>query len=689
MQDTQYYPLQGGLDLITAAIATKPGRVIAGVNYEPVLRGYQRVDGFERLDGRTKPSEATYAVLGFDVGTATIAAGASVVGGTSGATGTALIDMAVTSGTLGGGDAAGYLVLIAVTGTFQDNELLKVGGVTKCQADGVALEGGALNDTDDATWSHGAIDAARALIQAVPGSGAVRGVWGYAGSIYAFRDNVGATVGVMFKATTSGWAAVDLGRSIAFTSGGTYEVQEGDTITGATSSATAVVRRAVLTSGDWAAGTAVGRLILSGQAGTLQAENLNVGANLNVATIAGNSTATTLPAGGRYEFLNHNFYGAASRRRMYGVNGVGTAFEYTGQALVPILTGMTIDAPDHIAVHKNQLFLSYPGGSLQNSSIGEPITWQVVTGANEIGLGSNVVGLIGEYVDSLAVFCRNKIAILYGNDRTDFQLSTLKAQAGAIGLTAQYCKSPIYMDDAGLRDLRAAQTFGDFQTGAVTIQAFPLIQAKRKAGITPVASLCVRNKDQYRLFWSDGTGITVYLGRKVPELLPFDIGFVPACASSSDDADENEILLFGDADGFVYQLDAGTSFDGDAVDAYLRLPFNHVGSPQYNKRWHKATLEIDAPANAMIGVTAEFSYGDTDLPQVGSQTFSVRGGGGFWNEANLNEFQWSAPVEGLADADIDGFGKNVSIAIASRATYERPHTIQGITLNYSMRSLSR
>jgi hypothetical protein len=79
-------------------------------------------------------------------------------------------------------------------------------------------------------------------------------------------------------------------RRIAFTSGGTYEIVAGNIITGATSGATATVFDVVLTSGSWAAGTAAGDLWLNAQTGTFTAENLDVGANTNVATVAGNST---------------------------------------------------------------------------------------------------------------------------------------------------------------------------------------------------------------------------------------------------------------------------------------------------------------------------------------------------------------------------------------------------------------
>lgn len=129
MQQTAFYPLAGGLDLVSPAIRTDPGRVIASNNYEPHPRGYMRIDGFERFDGQTKPSETTYYVLNFDAGEAAINEGGIVTGNTSAATGEALIDAVIVSGSYGGSDAVGYLVLTQISGTFQDDEDLNVSAV--------------------------------------------------------------------------------------------------------------------------------------------------------------------------------------------------------------------------------------------------------------------------------------------------------------------------------------------------------------------------------------------------------------------------------------------------------------------------------------------------------------------------------------------------------------------------------
>jgi len=73
---------------------------------------------------------------------------------------------------------------------------------------------------------------------------------------------------------------------VHYNSGGTYVMKVGDVVTGATSAATARVTARVLESGTDGAGSAVGWLYLENVSGTFEAENLNVGANANVATIA-------------------------------------------------------------------------------------------------------------------------------------------------------------------------------------------------------------------------------------------------------------------------------------------------------------------------------------------------------------------------------------------------------------------
>lgn len=691
MPVVQSFGLQGGQDLITPPIQMPPGRVIAGINYEPHPRGYRRIDGHERIDGRPRPSQQSYWILNFDGGSAAVSEDDVVTGATSGATGRAVVDGVVLTGTTGGGDAAGYLVLTQVTGQFEDNEALQVSAANVAVADGIDLQRAAENDTNDSTWLRSAIEKAREDITAVPGSGPVRGVWFYKGNSYAFRDNAGGTAGVMYRSTSGGWVAQSLGLRLGFTGGGSANtVESGDEIEGVTSGATATVERVVLQSGSWSGGDAAGYFVISGQTGTFVAENIDdtTKGGSNDATIAGDSTAISLPAGGKYRFDNYNFFGSAGTERMYGVNGVGTAFEWDGSIFVPIETGMESDTPSYVAAHRNHLFLSFDG-SVQFSGIGDPYSWTLVLGAGELGIGETITGLLGSVSGALAIFGRNRVSVLFGTSAADFELRILADDSGAIADTAQTIGQPIYHDNVGIRSMESTDTFGDFNIGTLTRMVEPIFRVKRISGVSPAGSMRVRDKDTYRLFWSDGTGMSIYFGRSQPEILFFDTGKSFVCFASGKDTSGEERLLAGADDGMVYELDAGTSYDGEAIDAFLRLPFNNVGSPAQRKRWNKVTVEVDSGPQTQLGLTVEYGYADPDQPPSAEQQFTVRGEGGFWNEFVWDQFYWSSPVEGQAEAHIDGVGRNLSVTVISTAIYEDPHILHGVVLQFNYRGVRR
>lgn len=713
-QDTETFILGGGLDLSTPALALSAGKCISCSNYEAEVRGYRRLTGYERFDGRPKPSDAEYTWITFEDGSYPIADGPfigdSIRGATSGVQGDLLLDVEIDSGSFLAGTAAGDFAVTSPATDFTDGETLEIspspitvgGEIVTVGGDILfstewstfaavvtSVPEGAPTDELGAEADEAAAETARALILAVPGSGPVRGVWGYAGAIWAFRDNAGATAGRMWKATAAGWVEQTFGHTLDF-DGGTGAAPglvAGQAINGQSSGATATIQRVVQQSGDW--GTdAAGYLVLSGVTGTFQNnENIRVGSTV-YALANGTQAAITLPAGGKYAFVNHNFYGTSNLRRMYFANGVGYAHEWDGTVLAPIRRGMSsaLDKPTRIGVLANHLFQAYAGGAVLFSEIGEPLGSRTDSGAGEVGFGADVTDLLDSASTALLVFGTGKIGYITGTDADSFQLQIITDEAGAQAWTAQNAQYATYLDQIGIRRVQASDKFGNWMTGTLTPQIQPFFDSQRRRSVLPVCSMRVRSKDQYRLFYDDGTGVVVYLGRKYPEPMLFTLLVEPYCACSTDEGPAGvEELFIGGEDGFVYQVDSGPSFDGEEVVAALRLPFNSIKSPSVNKRYHKATLEVDASASTRIFLNAEFAYSDADVPPASEQEFSVRGGGGFWDEANWDEFFWSAPAQGLAEAHIDGIGQNVSIAVLSEATYEDPHTLTAMTLNFSYR----
>lgn len=679
----KYYALRGGEDLISPPATVAPGLLSFSLNYECDTNGkYRRIDGYEAFDGHPKPSAASYWILDFTNGSAAMTQGDTVTGA-GGATGT-LIEQVLESGTYAGSDAAGYLVLSNVSGTFVDDENLQVSAVTEAVADGTATERGIIDETVDAGYWQDAIEYARDQIGAVPGSGSILGVWGYNGTVYAFRNNSGGTAAVMYKSSTAGWVACDLGRTVAFTSGGVYQVAENDTITGATSGATAVVKRIILTSGTWAGGDAAGTFVLYTQTGTFQSENLNVGANLNVATIGANSAVVALTASGSYRFINHNFYGATDKFRMYGVDGVNKGFEWDGTTFVQITTGMTTDKPTHVAAFKAHLFYGFAGGSLQASEPGDPYGWSVVTGANEIGIGDDITGLMVAPGGVMAVFARNSTHILSGTGSTDWALSALDENTGAIEWTLQKLGSGIFLDDRGLTSLTTVQEYGDFATNNIVELMKPYLDSKMALAQSSVA---VRAKNQYRLYFSDMYGLCVtFKNNKVVGATRLLYDKLPVCVVSCEDANGNEELYFGSTDGFVYQLDKGNSFNGEELTAVARTHFNHCGYPSNKKRFRRMIPEISGPSDAGVYAFATFSYGEEENPEQALDAYS---GYGILGLSELNDFRLGGAYVGFGTIPITGSGTNIAFTFFSNSTYADPHTLHGLTIHFDIRGLRR
>jgi hypothetical protein len=487
-------------------------------------------------------------------------------------------------------------------------------------------------------------------------------------------------------AVDKGWVQVDLGQYVRYNTGIT-DVALDSVLVGATSGATGVVRRYIIRTGSFGTSNAEGIFVLSNLTGTFQSgEPLQVGGSTIAASTSALTTISLIP-GGRYEFVNYNFGGTASTNRMYGVDGFNPAFEFDGTYWVPIFSGMSVDSPKHIAAHKKHLFLSFAKGSLQHSSIGDPYGWSVVTGASELGTGDEITALQVMKGDAMAVFNRNRSYILYGTSSSDWNLRTFSNNSGGIEWTIQNLTETIYLDDRGITNLAAVNAYGDFAVSTLSKKIKPIIDSQKGNSLS---SLRVRKKGQYRLFFADGTGVYgTFTGNRLAGFIRVDLGKPVYTVCSAEDTSGDEIMFFGSDDGFVYEMDKGTSFDGTAIEGILRLSYYHFDTPTRNKRFRKIHFEMRADSNIELKFQPDFTYGSVDVPEGRSVNLDISGGGGFWNIANWNTFNWSGQVVTTAEEGIDGMGTNMGILILSETAYEQPHILQGVTVHYSNRRIRR
>src|SRR5574340_1035195 len=133
------FALNGGVNVEDPPFLLKPGMLRNCSNFEcRPGGGFRRIDGYERFDGHASPSDASYKTLAFETGPSTSNTGDTVTGHTSGATADVLV-VVVSSGTFGGGNAAGTLVLTNISGAFQNGEALYVSGVSHATSNGTLV----------------------------------------------------------------------------------------------------------------------------------------------------------------------------------------------------------------------------------------------------------------------------------------------------------------------------------------------------------------------------------------------------------------------------------------------------------------------------------------------------------------------------------------------------------------------
>jgi hypothetical protein len=664
--------MNGGLDLVTPTLSLPPGVARDALNFEAsITGGYSRIAGYERHDGRPNPSDALYSIITVSL-SAAVNVGDTIVGNSSAATG--YVISAETN----------QLVFTKASGAFTVGETLKVGGVSK----GTLTALGAASGTTSkqaAEYLNLAADAYRADITAVPGSGPIRGVVYFGGIVYAWRNNAGGTALALYKSSASGWVLVPLGYELAFDTGST-EFAEGNIVTGQSSGATGTIKRVVQASGTWTGNDAAGYLIFASVTGTFQAgENLRV-SGTTYAHAVGAQSAITLAANGRVETVRGNFGGNSNQTRIYGCDGVNKGFEFDGTVYVPIRTGMPTDTPNRVAFHKQHLFFAY-GQSIQFSGLGLPYQWNPVLGAGEIALTNNITNFLVQPGDqstgAMAIYTDSDTYILYGTSSANWNLVSYNVGTGAKPWTAQNMAQSYVFDDRGIINLQTTLNYGNFDSAALTLNIRPFIQQRRNLA---TGSSLNREKAQYRVFFSDSYALyTTISNNQMMGAMPVQFPNPVTVVTEGETPDGAETSFFGSTNGFVYRLDAGTSFDGAEISANVTLVFNAIKSPRILKRYRKGSMEITGTSYAEFTFSYDLGYSSTDIGQDIGGSYSSNLISSYWDSVSWDAFVWDGRTLAPSEVEIKGTAENIAVRIASISDIYAQFTINSTILHYSMR----
>ena len=653
----------GGLDYVHPHIDLAPGCLIGCKNVEQVtgIKGYWRVGGMERIDGHRLQSDANFTKFTVSGNSPTAAvSGDTFTGVTSGASCVALSDYVGSGTTLYVYIFSGTPVLTETFNGAHDSFTL------------VSSTTPAVQSEDDETYTPAARTAARGVITAVPGSGSILGVARFNDVDLAFRNNVAGTAADMYKSSSSGWVKVDLGYIIEFDQA-TGEFKVGETIT--TGSVVGTITAAILQSGTWTGGTTsdTGYIVVDDIGTTITSGSVFTSSGAGSATATADSYAITITKDGAYKFREYNFYGGISTKRLYGCDGVNRAFEWDGTNYIPILVNnldASLDKPSSIETFQFRLFLGYSAGSLQYSTVSDPTVFEVLTGGGYYDTGQPVMDIKDITNNTLAVFCDSSIWFLSGASKTTWVFSRYTDDLGCKSSSVQGASNLIFMYKNYIVSMAATQKFGDFSTSTLSKDVEPLIKTESDLFTCSVRNL---KKSQYRMFFSNGNGITLTMQNgKVMGFTKFQYPVTISCVYSDDD---NDITIAGATNGFVYYLDSGNSFDGAEIEGYLRFPYHSFKTPRNVKQFIKILVQSSFPL--LLGDFTEikhsmsFGYGGTLYQRGLESEDTIYGGGAFWDDDSMwGSFLWDSQIVNEFEDDVEGMGENMSLTLSFSSSHD-------------------
>jgi len=561
-------------------------------------------------------------------------------------------------------------------------------------------------------------------IQPVPGKGPVRGIFEYDGDIFAIRQKFTGTNLGFYKANGSLWSGitatpapsdqweeVEVYNTLKFYAG-VDDFEIGDTVTGLTSGASATVIYVGATGGATGTGSLSGALTLGTITGgpfqdteALQVSGATVALADGVVSTTFDGTNET-PC----EIIKANF---GDGEKVYITTGGDDIAVYDGTKLSKISLGTTAQlggGPTHLIEHKNYLFVSI-GSSVFHSAVGDPRVFTALNNTVEFALGDEVTGFGKTAGGLLAMLTRDKTHVLYGAEVADWEKKEQPSRIGAIPKSIQPGVNPIFTDVQGITTLSAVQEFGDFRATELSKMVSRSLQRNIN---NIVASVKIKDTQQYWLFFSDGTGIIGYFGEENPRFTFFgytsdyyetpdlDLTEVvlnsdyediirPYVAFATDYIGGIERVFMGDQQGFVYEMNVGTSLDGAPLQGYLRLAPWNMKAPMLNKSFIKATVYVEAGEGSEVLASYELDYGDNSLERNRTNAnelnnlSDVEPSGGYWGIDEWGQFSWGGRAVSEINIYIDAPSRNIGLLISSLSAVEPKHTIEGCVVEYILR----
>lgn len=383
---------------------------------------------------------------------------------------------------------------------------------------------------------------------------------------------------------------------------------------------------------------------------------------------------------------------------VYGCTSLVEANSPQFPAATPVLPSDASIAeayPMRSEIFNQRLHLAFPLGTLFISHVGDPFAYDpAVTSGGVFWLGSEITDMLVS-PSSLTVFQEKGIDIIKTVDPTttgfDEGKETYSSLSGAFANTAQrILGKSIFCDERGIVYLETSDRYGDFDISPLSENVQKTYQSKKHLIVGAVTD---REKSQYIVYFSDGSGITVtvepdyrgYFSVRGVSLFDLDLtqqlGFVKSVTK-----EPKRLLTFKEDAYLRLQHKDAISFDGEEITSKFTTAFHTYGSAVNLKTFQRLLFELTATKGQVFQMRPIYDYQGTDVPKsVLYETEPQTRESSIWGEAIWGTFVWGGI--GAVDQEysyITGIGVNMAIQFQCTSKHHLPHVVHNAITLYQM-----
>jgi hypothetical protein len=139
----------------------------------------------------------------------------------------------------------------------------------------------------------------------------------------------------------------------------------------------------------------------------------------------------------------------------------------------------------------------------------------------------------------------------------------------------------------------------------------------------------------------------------------------------------------------VYEMEKGTSQDGESLSWSAELAYNHFGGPRQLKTFRKAVVEVSGNGYCVFSVGYNVGYGTTDLPQGVTANVTTSLSATQWDAFTWDQFFWDGRTLIPGEVDLDGTAENISLIFSGNSDEYEPVTLHGAVVDFSPRRALR